>query len=400
MPETETLRNWLHHHSSSEWSTVIKYLSGNDTGLTKSHQSGVYVAKEALFRVVPGIHDPEAHNPDKRLRAAIDSHLLVKEVRAVWYNSGTRNETRITRWGGQTSPMQDPENTGGLCLLSFANPLSGADPQLRVWLCRDASEEEYALDWFGVDLDPGGWRLLDGSQEAASSGGHRECDFLSIGLPNAWTQTIPSGRELVDYVVDVLGPCASGTADTRLLCRRDCEYSVFGHLEKTLYAPRVKEGFSDLEEFIALAHTVTNARKSRSGRSLELHLCKIFDELGVRYSHNAETENGKTPDFVIPSIEDYHKGSDVRILGVKTTCKDRWRQVLDEAEKVPVKHLFTLQEGVSELQFQQMKAAGLRLVVPTGLHGSFPESVRPELMDLEGFIAESRGLAPTQRSLL
>ena len=37
-----------------------------------------------------------------------------------------------------------------------------------------------------------------------------------------------------------------------------------------------------------------------------------------------------------------------RMLAAKTTCHDRWRQLIDTAGPIPVKHLLTLQEGVSE----------------------------------------------------
>ena len=55
-----------------------------------------------------------------------------------------------------------------------------------------------------------------------------------------------------------------------------------------------------------------------------------------------------------------------------------------------VKHLLTLQEGVSEGQFREMTEAGVRLVVPSGLHKSFPDSVKPHLMTFESFIGDLR----------
>jgi hypothetical protein len=81
------------------------------------------------------------------------------------------------------------------------------------------------------------------------------------------------------------------------------------------------------------------------------------------------------------------------MLAVKTTCRDRWRQVLNEADRVATKHLLTLQEGVSEAQHKEMREAGVVLVVPRGLHGSYPKAVRPHLMTLESFIGDVRLLA-------
>ena len=74
------------------------------------------------------------------------------------------------------------------------------------------------------------------------------------------------------------------------------------------------------------------------------------------------------------------------MLGVKTTVKDRWRQILDEASRIPEKHLFTLSEGVSPDQFSQMEGAGVQLVVPAANVSAFPAAIRPKLLTLVGFI--------------
>jgi type II restriction enzyme len=74
------------------------------------------------------------------------------------------------------------------------------------------------------------------------------------------------------------------------------------------------------------------------------------------------------------------------MLGVKTTVKDRWRQVLDEAARIPEKHLFTLAEGVSPEQFAQMEEAGVRLVVPASNVTRFPAEVRARLLTLADFV--------------
>jgi len=52
--------------------------------------------------------------------------------------------------------------------------------------------------------------------------------------------------------------------------------------------------------------------------------------------------------------------------------------------------LLTLQEGVSEAQFREMREAGIRLVAPAGLHSAYPEAVRPHLLTFENFIGETR----------
>jgi hypothetical protein len=81
------------------------------------------------------------------------------------------------------------------------------------------------------------------------------------------------------------------------------------------------------------------------------------------------------------------------MLAVKTTCRDRWRQVLNEADRIATKHLLTLQEGVSEGQFREMTDARIQLVVPEPLISAFPKSIQPHLQSLESFIGDVRLIA-------
>ena len=153
-----------------------------------------------------------------------------------------------------------------------------------------------------------------------------------------------------------------------------------------------------MKEFIDRAQTVLQRRKSRSGRSLELHIREIFLEDGLsegkEFSCQAESESGKRPDFIFPSSSAYQNSffseNRLRMLVDKTTCKDRWRQILNEADQIRIKHLLTLQEGVSENQFREMTGSGVSLVVPEGLQNAYPGSVRPHLVTLESFIGDIR----------
>lgn len=98
----------------------------------------------------------------------------------------------------------------------------------------------------------------------------------------------------------------------------------------------------------------------------------------------------------IPSAQAYHDEAfpeqKLRMLAVKTTCKDRWRQILNEADRIQDIYLFTLQEGVSVAQFQEMQQERVRLVVPSSLHDKYPKTIREYLISLETFIDETKAL--------
>jgi hypothetical protein len=84
------------------------------------------------------------------------------------------------------------------------------------------------------------------------------------------------------------------------------------------------------------------------------------------------------------------------MLAVKTTCKDRWRQILNEAERIKKKHLLTLQEGVSVGQFEEMVNTSVQLVVPEPLRSKFPSSIQQHLQTIESFIGDVRLLSLEQ----
>ena len=193
---------------------------------------------------------------------------------------------------------------------------------------------------------------------------------------------------------------ASLMPDQRLMRRRACEFEIYQSVEQAIELPLIMKGFTTVDAFIARAQTILQRRKSRSGRSLELHAREIFTEEklveGTHFSHQPVSEPGKSPDFLFPSQTAYQDpsfpASKLRMLAVKTTVKDRWRQILNEANRIPEKHLLTLQEGVSETQFKEMVDANVKLVVPQPIIEKFPKSVQPHLQTLESFIGDIRVL--------
>lgn len=404
--------DWMDHFGAPGHIWYAKRLSANDTLANHAHQAGPYIPKEFLFRVLPALNRPEEENPDCRFELFVDSHPDRRTVRAVWYNNklrgGTRNETRLTNFGGQSSALLDPESTGALTVFSFVLDASGAANACHVWVCRDGIEEDLFEERLGpvepkqfVIWMPGALPLSDLFTIAPPS--RSGCRLERSEIPPAWLLKFPSGEEIIKKAHD-LRPPVGINPDTRILRRRQCEYELFRSVEEAVYMPRIEEGFSSLEHFISLAQTILQSRKSRSGNSLELHTKQIFGEEGLRseheFSHRPVVEGGKRPDFLFPSkarYDDHHfPVNRLRMLAAKTTCKDRWRQVLNEANRIPEKHLLTLQEGVSEGQFREMREAGVLLVVPQGLHDSYPDAVRPHLITLESFIADIRLLSVEQ----
>jgi len=75
------------------------------------------------------------------------------------------------------------------------------------------------------------------------------------------------------------------------------------------------------------------------------------------------------------------------IMDRKTTCKDRWRQIINEANRIPNKHLFTLQQGISAGQLDEMETEQITLVVPAPYIKTYPQEKRNSIWTLHKFIA-------------
>lgn len=370
----------------------VKRLSGNDTLANESHQAGPYVPRDFARRICPAMDRPDDKNPDARISLEIASHGEGLTARFVWYNSRTRNEARITQLGGRSSPLLNPENTGAIAVFVFEAPNSAGVCDCSVWLCTDPLQEEAVEAWIGP-VEPGLSLLSYGDGLIESPETETPCWLSPEDLPAEWIDSFPSGADLISKVME-LRPDPAETIDKTLLLRRECEFELFRSLEEAVELPLVTNGYESVDAFIAHAQSILQRRKARAGRSLELHIRNLLVEAGFEegkhFDYQPESEEGKRPDFLFPSASAYHDPSfdvtKLRMLAVKTTCKDRWRQVLPEADRIPQKHLLTLQEGVSEAQFKEMKHAGVQLVVPEPLRDRFNKKFRDELMSVDAFV--------------
>jgi hypothetical protein len=177
--------------------------------------------------------------------------------------------------------------------------------------------------------------------------------------------------------------------DEQILRWIDSEYELFKYVENKKYSEIIKTPFTSVEELVTLSNTILNRRKSRAGKSLEHHLAKIFTISKLKFEAQVVTEENKRPDFIFPGSKEYHDfifpANNLICLGAKTTCKDRWRQVINEADRIPVKHLFTLQQGISKNQLTEMYNNNVCLVVPKPYMKSFDKSFQDKILSLEKF---------------
>lgn len=183
---------------------------------------------------------------------------------------------------------------------------------------------------------------------------------------------------------------ALDSPDIALISWMDQEELLFRTFERHHVGKRIKLGFEDVDSFIRYSLSVQNRRKSRVGHAFENHLEKVFKDHGVAYSRGKRTENKAKPDFIFPNIESYHlttfPENHLTMLGAKSTCKDRWRQILSEADRIKQKHLVTLEPGISLSQTTEMQKHHVQLVIPNLLHETYQSIQVSWLLDIASFL--------------
>ena len=201
-------------------------------------------------------------------------------------------------------------------------------------------------------------------------------------------------RRINDLYFNLNNSKIMSNPDTSILSWVDTEYELFKYIENHRYKNKITKAFNNVDEFIKFANTVLNRRKSRAGKSLEHHLSSMFRIFEFNFSEQPKTENNKKPDFIFPSEFAYHdtnfNANKLIFLASKTTCKDRWRQILNEADRIKIKYLFTLQRGISINQLNEMYSNNVRLVVPKPYISEYPKEFRNQIFTFQKFIEKNK----------
>lgn len=361
-----------------------KFLSANDTGATGGHQSGILISKSAVEMMFSRQELAQTGIPKRTIKIRWQDDFETESC-FTYYES--KNELRITRFG-RGFPFLKPEQTGALFVFT-----KQTDVDYSGYFLETDDEIEEFLDTFGISPTETN-SLIDVQRVSAETQeklsiqefiNSLDVDFPASDVMSAAARAIEEKTfDHIEYIR--LNP------DEKIISWTNMEYALFRALEYARYGEIITKGFQSVDEFVRVANVVLNRRKSRAGKSLEHHLSAIFDGNCIEYSSQAVTEGNKKPDFLFPSQEAYHDyGFSVDYivsLAAKTTCKDRWRQVLNEADRLrdKPKYLCTLQQGISGAQMDEMQAENVILVVPKPYIATYPKDRRDRIWTLARFV--------------
>ena len=334
----------------------------------------------------------------------IDEQPLTSAGEVTWYDSRVKKSHRgpELRLYYKTNKITELLSAGDLMIIGLR-----PDNTIVLFFTRPGTQHEHILCYL-FNIKPQNnlfsTRDLEKDKDAIDITGNVILQFLGIEpvqleevslleeiVIEKFGHKFPPTYEFSRYARDTLGDMdAVNYPDLTLLEWMQREEELFFALEKVVLKDKISESINSVDEFIKLSLSVQNRRKSRAGYALENHFAEILDRNEIRYQRGAITENRATPDFLFPGASEYHNNSfndkNLFMLGCKTTCKERWRQVLSEAGRIRIKHLLTLEPAISETQTTEMSSNDLQLVVPQPLQNTYNQHQQQWLLSLKDFL--------------
>ncbi|MBS7049081.1 MAG: restriction endonuclease [Ruminococcus sp.] len=387
---------------------VVKKLSEVETNLQMSHQHE-YNAKKPMDKIF-GTDVPRKEF-DATFLYMEDDSTINANGKMTWYDSRYKHPTRTEwRFYFQTTEVSRNAKAGDSLFIC-----KKTDDTLLIIIAKKNSTIENQLYWlFGfsgmdtekfvskTDFDNGNEQVEFAVRMILEKIGieyedHSIETYLELML-DEFHGGFPTTKEFSAFARKTIKDADPvENPDDTLVKWVNREEALFKLMEQHLIKERIREGFFnngdvDVEAFIRFSLSVQNRRKSRAGLSLENHVEALLQSQKIMYSHTPVTENKSKPDFIFPHIDVYrdktYPAIDLMMLGVKSTCKDRWRQVLSEADRIEHKHLLTLESAISENQTNEMKDKKLQLVIPLPIHETYTQDQRVWLYSVKAFLNE------------
>lgn len=394
-------------------------------GLLSDYFAGVAVKRLSAVEADPKRSHQHEFQGGHIRKLMGDEDRLKLPARFIWLNDEQEgiSEESVVSW--YDSRRKQPHRSAEYRLYYYANSVTASMSEgdtffiamrpdgsaMIIITPKDSTIQSQLLYLFGLDEQPGFTFQVKEIPEDQSS----RLDFAArYILDELGIDAEEPDPDKLDIILDGYGDVFPATADFSKLARdslteidpRDDadavlmawierEELLFRRLERRVVADRLMSGFiadkvPDVDGFIAFSLSVQNRRKSRAGKSLEHHVAALFTAQDLKFERGVETEHRNKPDFLFPGYAAYHdqtfNSANLTMLGSKSSCKDRWRQVLSEAERIPHKHLLTLEPGISENQTDEMRAKQLQLILPAQLHLTYRDRQRSWLMSVKQFV--------------
>jgi hypothetical protein len=185
---------------------------------------------------------------------------------------------------------------------------------------------------------------------------------------------LPGTREMAMEAGRIVGRLRRDRSnpDFDLKWSLDAETVLFQHIEGRLgqrwLDDRAVLGALRIEDTMQFALSCLQSRRTRRGQSLQNHFARILYDRGIPHGAQCTTEQGERPDFLFPGCREYadpaFPDDRLRMVACKSVLRDRWRQPLKEAARIPEKYLLTVDTEITEDVLGRMLAARLVPFLP------------------------------------
>ncbi|WP_018183109.1 type II restriction endonuclease [Kaistia granuli] len=382
-----------------------------DTEVNPQVSNGHELQGVDTFRAFLGAPAQKQTIPITYVWLSDDADPVTLQLNGTWYNSRLRTPQRVPEYR-----LYYPKKSEDVVLrakagdtLFLCQPKNG--PLLALFCQHNSTIERQLLWLFGLALTADN----EISQVDLREQNDRTIDYVtSYVLELIGVEVVETEDDFLDRLIKKFGEAFPPTQpfsafarellkdvdgrddpDGTLIAWMDFEQRLFMTLEKHIVGKRLAQGFMtsgvpDVDGFVQYSLQVQNRRKSRAGHAFAGHVDALLKLHDIRYVREATTEKRNGPDFLFPDEASYHDQqfdvARLTMLGAKTSCKDRWRQVLAEANRIESKHLITLEPGISLAQTTEMKSNNLQLVLPAALHSTFLPQQQADLMSVSRFL--------------
>ena len=392
---------------------LVKKLSNNDRDWAKfsnKHQGGVYIPVEQRDG---GFFPPLQQKERERNKPAI----LEAFLRTKWPQTGDTRETRLVNY---TSKGVETHLTGipkaafaELSPASFLVMAKSGEDQQAIYLCLtvDSASDAAVILTDALELEPD--FLIDERRPAEHR--KRERDRIltfAEEVASAWTEgriaafatertAMPETLALADQARSAylkkharqnLNPFEmESPGDALREISRAIEWDLFREYQlreravgmvrivlgdvpgRPAIATIIRALVDRLPEIDRYMLSAGQQRKARAGVSFEHHIERMLLDGKIPYGKQVIIQARKRPDFILPSFAHLASPPAGRkkglILSVKTTLRERWKQVEREMHGREL-FLGTVDENIAANAIEEMASMGINLVVPEHLKKS------------------------------